>query len=75
MKILEITSNARKIIKNLNSEYISYVLDYRRYDHLISLLHQYLQHDDQDVQNAIKQIFQKLEQDILRMLSTTNNKE
>jgi len=68
MKISEITSKGRTIVKKLNILYYRYVLDIEKRDELLMYLKDDETNQEPEVRREINLISIKLQEEILRML-------
>jgi len=68
MKISEITSKGRTIVKKLNILYYRYVLDIEKRDELLMYLKDNETNQEPEVRREINLISIKLQEEILRML-------
>lgn len=69
MRLTEIATTSRKVIKNLQNLYIGYSLDTVSYTELMKYLYQCYQSQDSDIIKEANTIKDKLKDDLLRLLS------
>jgi hypothetical protein len=72
MKVNEITNPSRKVIRQMNSLFITYSVNYNSesYDNLLNLIEEGLNSDDPDVRKQAEIYKYKLYENLLRMLKS-----
>ncbi len=68
MKITEVTSAARKVIKYLQQSYLSYTLGKLSYTTMASRIEQYIDNADSDIARESKIIQDKMYQELIEIL-------
>lgn len=67
MRIIEVTSRARKAIKNIQNLYMDYILDHRKYDELFNALNS-IDSTDKDIVREVSLIKTKLFNELMELL-------